>query len=503
MKHRIFYFGMLFLLGSACQVHDPADGHNHAAPQDVHVHEAKEYTIYSDHLELFIEMEELAFGEESVMMAHLTTIGENYGPLISASVSLQVKMGREIFHKMKARSEYPGIYTVNIKPTREGVFDLYFLIESTNFKDTLIIPHVHVSGHDGGSHQHEHSEVPLGEIIYTKEQVWESDFRVDKIKKVPFSDIVAAGGEMTAMPGEKQNITARTEGLLLFTTHDLVQGSVVQSGELLFTISGKGMADNNVAVKFHDAKTNYLLSQSDFERQSKLYDQRVVSHRQYLESKSRYETDSVLYYSLAETVSTGGMNIYAPKTGYLHELNVSEGQFVNKGQLLATLSTDEFILLRADVPQHHYEDLKKVYNTTFRPAYSDRVYTLEELNGKLLAKGSSVAENDHYLPLYFEVTNDGSLIEGALVEFYLKTRPGANELVVPVSALIEEQGNFYVFVQVSGETYSKRQVKVKADDGISAAISDGLEPGERIVTKGVMLVKTASINSIPSHGHAH
>ena len=155
------------------------------------------------------------------------------------------------------------------------------------------------------------------------------------------------------------------------------------------------------------------------------------------------------------------------------------------------------------MPQHYFKDLLKITSTHFRPAYSSRVYTLEELSGKLIARGASVAENDHYLPVYFEVINDGTLLEGAFAEYYLKTDPEPGHIVIPVSSLIEEQGNYYVYVQVNGEMYEKRSVILRANDGISVSIASGLSDGERVVNEGAMLLKTATSAAIPSHNHQH
>ena len=140
----------------------------------------------------------------------------------------------------------------------------------------------------------------------------------------------------------------------------------------------------------------------------------------------------------------------------------------------------------------------------FRPAYTDQVYSVEEMNGRLLAAGSSVAENDHYLPVIFEVDNDGSLLEGAFAEIFLKSSQKSNVLVVPMSAILEEQGEYYVYVQVTGESYTKRGIAPGKNDGRNMEILSGLDPGERVVTRGVMLVKAASmVTGVAGDGHAH
>ena len=104
----------------------------------------------------------------------------------------------------------------------------------------------------------------------------------------------------------------------------------------------------------------------------------------------------------------------------------------------------------------------------------------------------------------FKVTNDGRLLEGAFTEVYLKTGTKDNCLVLPKTALTEEQGEYFVYLQVTGESYSRKPVITGHNDGNNVEIIGGLDPGERVVTKGVMLLKAASmITGTVGHGHAH
>ena len=87
---------------------------------------------------------------------------------------------------------------------------------------------------------------------------------------------------------------------------------------------------------------------------------------------------------------------------------------------------------------------------------------------------------------------------------YLKTGTKNNCLVLPKTALTEEQEGYFVYVQVTGESYSKKPVVTGYNDGKDVEIIKGLEPGDRVVTKGVMLLKSASmVTGTVGHGHAH
>jgi multidrug efflux pump subunit AcrA (membrane-fusion protein) len=129
---------------------------------------------------------------------------------------------------------------------------------------------------------------------------------------------------------------------------------------------------------------------------------------------------------------------------------------------------------------------------------------VRDFNGKLLAIGSFVAENNQNLPDYFEAQNNGQLLEGAFVEYYLKTKTMENCIVVPAEAVLEEQGKHYVYVQETGEIFRKQEILTGDFDGMAYMILGGLSPGERVVTSGSMLIKTASMStSLPGHSHQH
>ena len=105
---------------------------------------------------------------------------------------------------------------------------------------------------------------------------------------------------------------------------------------------------------------------------------------------------------------------------------------------------------------------------------------------------------------YLRFANNGELLEGAFAEFYLKTRTVENCVLVPLPSVLEEQGSYYVFVQVSGESFTKRKIQPGESDGYHYRVLSGVHYGERVVTKGSMLLKAASMSSaIPGHSHAH
>ena len=77
-------------------------------------------------------------------------------------------------------------------------------------------------------------------------------------------------------------------------------------------------------------------------------------------------------------------------------------------------------------------------------------------------------------------------------------------IAIPESALIEEEGNFAVYVQVGGESFQKRAITTGIRNRGWVEVTSGLEQGEHIVTTNAYQVKLASLSSeAPAEGHAH
>jgi multidrug efflux pump subunit AcrA (membrane-fusion protein) len=75
---------------------------------------------------------------------------------------------------------------------------------------------------------------------------------------------------------------------------------------------------------------------------------------------------------------------------------------------------------------------------------------------------------------------------------------------VPGSAVIDDGGRPVVFVQVAGESFQRRPVRVGNQDASYVQVGDGIKPGERVVTRGAYLIRLAALSTqIPAHGHVH
>lgn len=498
---------LLFMAAAGCNSAVPAEnGHSHDDAE--HTSGVIQVTRFTDTHEFFIEYDRLMEGHPSAFLIHVTKLA-TYAPVRTGSLIMHSEHSKLTI----AGPESPGIYHAEFESGVSGHGDLLFILSDEAPADTLRLE-VEVSGHDHGGERSETAhygnegsdEGPgtQGEITFLKEQAWKSDFMVEKVKLLPFSSVIHTGGTLEAVAGEKKHLPSLTDGILMFSNTDLVMGSWVEKGQPLFLISAGSLTGDNFEIRYKELLNELQKSREEYQRHKTLYHEGVVSKKQMVRSRTAYLNDSVRFHTLASQATVDGMVLRSPIDGYIHKLNVAEGQYVKQGQELVSISSNRKLLLRADVPMQHYGKLKDMVTANFRTSYSDSMYRVDALNGRLLARGSSVFENDRFIPVYFELENDGTLLEGAYAEVFLKSRTKDDCVVVPVGAILEEQGYQYVYLQVSGESFTKRPVTTGASDGIRIAILDGISPGERVVTRGVMLLKAASmVTGNTGHGHTH
>ena len=251
-------------------------------------------------------------------------------------------------------------------------------------------------------------------------------------------------------------------------------------------------------------KSRFEASKSSYEREKSLVKEQIVSQKQFNETVTKYKVDSAQYFAFLNGFSGNNMNITSPINGYLQQLHQSNGTYVAEGTPLISIANSSKIMLRADLPQKHWQEVSMIRSASFRPSGSGRFYDMEEMGGKLIAKGSAVSSGNQFIPITFEFPNKGSFVAGSFAEVFLHTTPLKDQLVIPISALLEEQGNYYVYVQSAGESYLKRPVKPGFIDGAYANVLSGLAPGDRVVTRGAIFIKASSqMTGTPSHGHEH
>ncbi len=366
----------------------------------------------------------------------------------------------------------------------------------------------HNHNHEGHNHSHEghnhdahngHEHNP-DEIVMSVAKAEAAGVKVGTVQPGVFHQIIRTSGQVLAAQGDEKTVVATVAGVVSFKGK-VTEGMPVQSGKALLTISARHIGQGDPVEK---ARIAYEVAQKEYERMKSLVSDRIVSEKAFLQAKQAYENARISYEAVAKNHTEGGQQITAGIGGFVKNLFVKEGDYIEVGQPLMSITQNRRLFLRADVSEKYYPALHNIGSANFCTPYNNKVYELKELNGRLLSYGKSSDGNGYYIPVTFEFDNKGEVIPGSFVEIYLLSTPMEGVLSLPHTALTEEQGSFFVYLQLDKECYKKQLVTLGADNGKEVQVLSGIHAGDKVVTEGAYQVKLAgTANAIPGHSHEH
>ena len=355
---------------------------------------------------------------------------------------------------------------------------------------------------DGHNHKEEKNSVEehSDEIVFTRQQADAIGLEVYNVEPGIFSQVIKTSGQIQSAQGDEATIVAITNGIVSFPARSIIEGAPVGTGTTIVTISARNLYEGDPVAK---AKITYETALKEFKRAEGLVKDKIISEKEFEQSRLKYENARTAYEAQATNVTASGVKVTTPISGYIKNRLVNQGEFVSVGQPIATVSKNRRLQLRADVSENYFNELGKIRNANFVVSYNNKAYRVADLNGRLLSFGKAADETSFYIPVTFEFDNIGDFIPGSYVEVYLLATPQNNVISIPVSALTEEQGIYFVYLQIGEEEFLKREIAIGESDGKNVRVLSGLSTGDKVVIKGAYQVKLASNSSVLPEGHSH
>ena len=360
-------------------------------------------------------------------------------------------------------------------------------------------PKVHNHDHAAEPKGHDHGNNP-DEIILAPEKAKAAGVESMIIEPKGFRQVIKTSGQIQTAQGAESVVVANVSGVVSFQ-RAMVDGASVGKGATILSINAEKLQDGDPAER---ARIAYETAKAEYDRAVRLVDSQIISQKEFNTVKETYENARLSYEALSKNKTAKGVAVTAPIAGYIKNLLVKEGDYVTVGQPLLTVTQNNKLYLRADVSERYYRYLSGITTANFETPYDNQVYELEQLNGKVLSYGKASGNGSYYVPVTFSFDNKVDVVPGSFVEIYLMSKEQPNTLAIPVEALTEEQGLYFIYLQKCAESYKKQEVKLGASNGKEVEIVSGLHAGDRVVVKGAYHVKLASAsNALPAHSHEH
>ena len=532
--------------GDEAHSHDHEDGHDHGHEGEGHLL----LTAYSDGLEFFAETGTFVAGQEVSVLLHVTEL-QDFKPYVGEDVSVcLVPKGKSAgnncgncshghgteaepeiegeghshqheghshegeahedhqhegeghTHQHEGKTEVQGIYRFCVRAEAEGEANLVF---SADGQRASIPVRVFGSASEASEYAESLEVRSSNGAVFPKEKSWSVDFATEEAVLEPFGQVIRATSRVQPSQEEVFTVSALTDGVVSIGAKALVEGREVRKGETLCIVKGSGTADENLATKYARAEADYNFARNEYERKKALASDRIVSESELRQAEAAFEIAKAVFENLKGNFDASGQSAKSPIEGFVTSVTVSNGQFVRAGDPIATVSRSRSLLVVAEIQPRYSACLKDICGATFKDMDSGRIWTLDELGGKVVSYGKSVSSDSPLIPVTFSVPNKGGFIPGSFLQTRIITRSETPAITLPTTSLIEEQGNYFVYRQLTPEYFEKTPVTIGASDGLRTEIRSGLSAGERVVSKGAMFVKLAQASGAldPHAGHNH
>ncbi|MGM0554598.1 MAG: efflux RND transporter periplasmic adaptor subunit [Pseudomonadota bacterium] len=501
-----------------------------------------EITHWDAELEWFLEASTSTPGATETFVVHATRL-DDFQPVTTGKLTLQMhnRYG-EVFSEATAGLDRKGIFAVPLTLPAPGHYYLTAVHEDADGMRESTLGQVHVPGdHDHGDeehghdhaaddHGHAHGEDDHGRdhghddeehahdahdaddsITFLKETQWRMRFATTRARHEPFAERIEVPGTVREVPGKRTRLVAPADGVITADGDWPTPGRQVNAGDSLMrlTVLPDSGTSSGLALDRVRARERLTAAEADLERLTALADQGVIADSRVVEARRERNTARAELNDARDrqerldgSAVSGSLALRAPAGGRVESLDVSPGEVVQAGQLLARVLDGEALWLVAHLYPADLERVTSLADPAVRHPGSREWHAV---GGEPVWEGGAFDGPGQTLPVTFALAESGPRYRPGLpLTVSLAAGPSRHRITLPTAALIDDDGVQVVMVQTGGETFERRPVRTGIRSAGRVEILAGVEADERVVVQGAYAVLLAGRDSDDiGHGHAH
>ncbi|MFM1770129.1 MAG: hypothetical protein RJA22_2658 [Verrucomicrobiota bacterium] len=503
---------------------------DHAHEEDHHHGEepkTAQFTVWGEFHEVFAEHHFVVAGTPVKFITHVTDL-QTLEPRRAGAIKFVLRQaGDAPLEQVEKEPTRPGIYEAMLTFPKAGEWGLSIAVATEQGEKSVALPPVRVFQTKHDADHAEEAEAPEG-ISFLKEQQWKVLSKAEPVSRRRVVERLRVPALVTARPGSLGQVTAPVSGRVLPPPGRALPmiGDRVAKGQ---TIALLQPLFSEIAVRLAEAEGEVIRAtlaveqaEATFKRTEKLAAAEAKSGRELQEAgfalksaQARLAAAQALqgtYRQAGAGQPDGGagqpaLELKSPVAGVVTgERRTPGGEYVAADTWLFTVLDPTTVFIEAKVPEAGAARLGAARDASYEsPGEPGRFTSLTGGQGRLVFTGLQVDTATRTVPLIYEAANaDGRLRIGQMLSIHVETRHAEDAVAIPDSAIVEEGGQPVAFVQVSGETFQRRELALGFRDGNWVQVLSGVAEGERVVTRGAMAIRLASASSvIPAHGHEH
>ena len=324
-----------------------------------------------------------------------------------------------------------------------------------------------------------------------------------------FNETVKVNGMIDVPPKNKSSVSTFTGGYI--TKTPLLVGDSVKKGQLLVTLENPEFVELQQNYLEVSEQLNYL--KSEFNRQKTLFDEKITSEKNYLKAESAYKSNLAHYNGLRKKLQmlnlnpssveqgriASTINLYAPISGHVTKVNVSNGTYVSPSDVIMEIVDIDHIHLELLVFEKDIMQIKKDQKIEFTiPEASDKTFEAE-----VHLVGTTIDEQTRRVKVHGHVDNDKeNFIVGMFVDadIIIDSKKGFG---LPKEALIEVDNEFFVLILDEENTDEFHFETFKLELGKQTEAYVEILNFEALKDKQIVIKGTNMLLNNGEGGHSH
>ncbi|KXO00476.1 RND transporter [Aequorivita aquimaris] len=281
-----------------------------------------------------------------------------------------------------------------------------------------------------------------------------------------------------------QNVVLNAEYSGVLTNVYVKEGQRVSKGQRLAKIDDGGLS-SQVAQQ----EAQMALAQTTFERQQRLWEQKIGSEIQYLQAKTNYESAKNVTQQLRSQLSK--TVITAPFSGVVDEIISDPGQVVVPGQTpIIRLVNLSDMYVKASIPETYLKSIKKGTQVKVTLASIN-----EEFTGKVRQVSNYINPNNRSFDIQIEIPNKDGLVKPNLIATVkVNDYSAENVITVPENILQENAAGetiAYLYQPINDSIGVAKRVLLET--GLSyenhTEVKSGIKKGDTIIKEGAKTLR--------------
>jgi membrane fusion protein, heavy metal efflux system len=470
-------------------------------------------TQYNEATQVFVEFPALVKDVESTFAAHMTRIAD-FKAVSEGTLTAALTGGGMPEERAQAGvSKTAGIFKPALKPRHAGKRRLVLTLKAPGLDSVHDLGEVDVKPDVRAAIAASPAEEGGAGIRFTKEQQWQMEFATVPAAAKSLRESVPASASIRPRASGEAQLAAPSAGVVRAGPQGFPQvGMRVAAGQVLAYVAPRLGGETDVASLTLDverASAEAELAQAERARLEGLLKAEAVAEKRVQEARGRERIALAQARAARARIAvhqgeSGGIALRSPIDGVVVAASGAPGAPVTEGQVVVHVADLSRLWLEARIAESDLAKVGQPGGAFF--VLGEQVVALDVgRNARLVASGGLIDRESRTAPVIFEFANPGGALRAGMnVRAFVRTGKEIRALAIPVSAIVDDNGQPVVFVEKEGESYERRVIQPGLRDGDWVAVPAGVAEGERVVTRGAWQVRLASTSPAAlGEGHSH